>query len=86
MLDQPVNAQSFTEYVEQCLVPTLLPGDVVIMDICGRPRWSKLNLGIERLALAPDARLDIGLPLGFLRWIRLTRSIDFSHASLAWLR
>jgi transposase len=32
VLDQPVNAQSFTDYIEQCLVPTLSPGDVVIMD------------------------------------------------------
>ena len=32
VLDQPINAQSFTDYVEQCLVPTLSPGDVVIMD------------------------------------------------------
>ena len=32
MLDQPVNGQSFCDYVEQCLVPTLSPGDVVIMD------------------------------------------------------
>jgi len=32
VLDQPVNGQIFTDYVEQCLVPTLSPGDVVIMD------------------------------------------------------
>jgi len=32
VLDQPINGQSFTDYVEQCLVPTLSPGDVVIMD------------------------------------------------------
>jgi transposase len=32
VLDQRVNGQSFTDYVEQCLVPTLSPGDVVIMD------------------------------------------------------
>ena len=32
VLDQPVNGQSFTEYVQQFLVPTLAPGDVVIMD------------------------------------------------------
>jgi transposase len=32
VLDQPVNGQSFTDYVEQCLVPTLSPGDIVIMD------------------------------------------------------
>ncbi|MBA4091027.1 MAG: IS630 family transposase [Sphingobium sp.] len=32
VLDQPVNGQSFTDYIEQCLVPTLSPGDIVIMD------------------------------------------------------
>src|SRR3546814_3028118 len=31
-LDQPVNGQSFSTYVEQCLLPTLAAGDVVIMD------------------------------------------------------
>ena len=31
MLDQPINGQSFVDYVEQFLVPTLSPGDVVIM-------------------------------------------------------
>ena len=31
VLDHPVNGQSFTDYVEQRLVPTLSPGDVVIM-------------------------------------------------------
>ncbi len=32
VLDQPINAECFLEYVEQFLVPTLSPGDVVIMD------------------------------------------------------
>jgi len=32
VFDQPINGQSFTDYVEQCLVPTLSPGDIVIMD------------------------------------------------------
>jgi len=32
VLDQPINGQSFIEYVEQFLVPTLSEGDVVIMD------------------------------------------------------
>ena len=32
VLDQPVNGQSFTDYVEQCLAPTLSPGDVIVMD------------------------------------------------------
>ena len=32
VLDQPINGASFLDYVEQFLVPTLSPGDVVIMD------------------------------------------------------
>ena len=32
VLDGPINAQSFESYVEQFLVPTLRPGDIVIMD------------------------------------------------------
>ncbi len=32
LLDRPINAVSFCLYVEQFLVPTLRPGDVVIMD------------------------------------------------------
>ena len=32
VLDQPIDGQSFINYVEQCSVPTLSPGDVVIMD------------------------------------------------------
>jgi hypothetical protein len=30
VLDQPVNGQSFADYVEQCLVPTLSSGDIVV--------------------------------------------------------
>ena len=32
VLDQPINAASFLAWVEQFLVPTLAPGDVVILD------------------------------------------------------
>jgi transposase len=32
VLDQPINGQSFIDYIEQFLVPTLSKGDVVIMD------------------------------------------------------
>jgi len=50
VLDGPINGQLFTAYVEQFLVPTLSPGDIVIMDMCGRPRGSKQNLWSERRA------------------------------------
>ena len=32
VLDGPINGLTFTAWVEQCLVPTLAPGDVVILD------------------------------------------------------
>jgi hypothetical protein len=38
VLDGAMHGTAFTAYVEQVLVPTLNPGDIVIMDMCGRPR------------------------------------------------
>ena len=35
VLDGPINGLSFTTWVEQFLVPTLEPGDIVIMDNLG---------------------------------------------------
>jgi hypothetical protein len=46
VLDGPITQGAFCAYVDQVLMPELSPCDVVIMDMCGRPRWSKLNLGI----------------------------------------
>jgi hypothetical protein len=44
VFDGPINGQCFRAYVEQQLVPVLRPGDIVVMDMCGRPRWCKKNL------------------------------------------
>ena len=35
VLDGPINGDAFTTWVDQCLVPTLAPGDVVIADTLG---------------------------------------------------
>jgi transposase len=32
VIDRPMNGAIFIEYLRQCLVPTLTPGDIVIMD------------------------------------------------------
>ena len=32
VIDRPMNGAIFCTYVEQCLVPTLSPGDIVVMD------------------------------------------------------
>jgi transposase len=56
VLDQPVNGDSFIAYVEQCLVPTLKPGDVVIMD----------NLSSHKRPAVRTAIRSVGAKLLFL--------------------
>jgi hypothetical protein len=42
-----MNGEAFLAYVEKALVPELRQGDIVIMDMCGRPRRCKKNLFAE---------------------------------------
>ena len=53
VIDGPINGESFRAYVEQVLVPTLRPGDIVIMDNLG----SHKGTAIRRAIRAVDARL-----------------------------
>ena len=46
-LDGPINGQSFTAYVEQFLVPTLQPGDIVIMDNLGSHKGKDVRAAIR---------------------------------------
>jgi transposase len=48
VLDQPINGQSFIEYVEQFLVPTLSKGDVVIMDNLSSHKRPAVRQAIRR--------------------------------------
>ncbi|QHP73096.1 hypothetical protein EI171_41040 [Bradyrhizobium sp. LCT2] len=70
VLDGPMDGDAFLAYVEQLLTPSLRPGDTVIMDMCGRPRWCKKNLsprGSLQIPpgvvsqIPPPARQDKGL-------------------------
>jgi len=56
VLDRPVNGQIFTDYVEQCLLPTLSRGDVVIMD----------NLSSHKRPAVRKAIRSVGARLLFL--------------------
>jgi len=56
VLDGPINGIAFTAWVQQCLVPTLATGDVVILD----------NLGSHKGKPARDAIRDVGAHLFFL--------------------
>ena len=56
VIDGPINGRSFLAYVEQLLVPTLKPGDIVIMD----------NLGSHKGAAVRQAIRDARAKLLFL--------------------
>jgi hypothetical protein len=70
VFDGPINGRSFTAYVEQILVPTLRPGDIVVLD----------NLGSHKGKAARDAIERAGAELRFCRPIRPT-SIPSSRSS-----
>jgi transposase len=53
VLNGPINGRSFLAYVEQLLVPTLAPGDIVIMDNLGSHKGKALRHAIR----AAGARL-----------------------------
>ena len=53
VFDGPINGQCFRAYVEQLLLPTLKPGDIVIMDNLG----SHKSEAVRHLIRAAGARL-----------------------------
>jgi transposase len=53
VIDGPINGESFRAYVEQLLIPTLQPGDIVVMDNLG----SHKGQAIRRAIRAAGARL-----------------------------
>ena len=56
LFDGPINGERFRAYVDQFLVPTLKPGDVVILD----------NLGSHKGRAVRKAIRDVGARLVFL--------------------
>lgn len=93
VVDGPINGTIFRGYVEQFLVPTLRPGDIVILD----------NLGSHRSRAVRTAILDVGAKLAFLppyspdlnpieqvfakvkHWMRMAqaRTVDAIHEHIA---
>ena len=48
VLDGPINRTLFTAYVEQMLAPTLLPGDIVILDNLGSHKGKPARAAIRK--------------------------------------
>jgi transposase len=63
LLDGPVNGERFRRYVEKVLVPTLRPGDIVIMDNLGSHKGLAIRQAIRqvgaRLFLLPKYSPDL---------------------------
>ena len=58
VIDGPINGESFLAYVEQILLPTLAPGDIVVMDNLGSHKGRAVrdairSIGAHRLLLPP---------------------------------
>ena len=47
VIDGPINGESFLAYVEQVLVPTLNPGDIVIIDNLGSHKGKAVRRAIQ---------------------------------------
>lgn len=63
VLDGPINGKSFLAWVEQFLVPTLRPGDIVVMDRLGSHRLKAVRTAIRgagaKLFLLPGYSPDL---------------------------
>ena len=56
VVDGPINGATFLAYIEQCLAPTLAPGDIVVMD----------NLAAHKVAGVIDAITAVGATACYL--------------------
>jgi transposase len=63
VVDGPINGESFRAYVEQMLVPTLQPGDIVVMDNLGSHKAQAIRKAIRaagaRLVFLPPYSPDL---------------------------
>lgn len=49
LFDGPINGERFLAYVEQVLVPTLQPGDIVVMDNLGSHKGKAVRRAIRKV-------------------------------------
>ena len=91
VLDGPINGQSFTAYVEQFLVPTLEPGDIVIMDNLGSHKGAAVRKAIRvagaKLLFLPPYSPDLNpIEQVFAELKALLRKTDERSVEDCWRR
>lgn len=88
-LDGPVNRDAFEAFVEQVLVPSLSPGDVVVMDNLSSHKGPRVRAAIEAagatLAFLPPYSPDLNpIELAFAKLKQLIRSAAHRTADALW--
>ncbi len=91
VLDQPINGQSFLDYVEQLFVPTLSPSHVVIMDNLSSHKRPAIRAAIRsvgaRLLFLPPYSPDLNpIEQVFAKLKHLMRKAAERTAEATWKR
>jgi len=93
LIDGPIDGQSFLQYVEQVLVPTLKPGDLVIIDNLGSHKGKAVRQAIRaagaKLFFLPKYSPDLNPIEKFFaklkHWLRkaASRTVDAVYNAVA---
>src|SRR3954449_7534128 len=91
VIDGPINGVSFLAYVEQILLPTLTPGDVVIMDNLGSHKRQAIRrlirtVGAKLLFLPPYSPDLNPIEQVFAKLKTLLRKADERTSEATWKR
>jgi len=91
VLDGPINGQLFLAYVEQFLVPTLAPGDIVIMDNLGSHKGKAVRQAIRscgaKLLFLPPYSPDLNpIEQVFAKLKTLLRKANERSVDATWKR
>jgi len=91
VFDGPINGELFRAYVEQVLVPTLRPGDVVVMDNLGSHKGIAVRKAIREagahLLFLPPCSPDLNpIEQVFAKLRHLMRTASERTAEAVWKR
>jgi transposase len=91
VIDGPINGESFLAYVEQILLPTLMPGDIVIMDNLGSHKGRAVrdairSAGAHRLLLPPYSPDLSPIEQAFAKLKALLRNASERTLEATWRR
>ena len=91
VFDGPINGDAFTLWVERCLVPTLAPGDIVILDNLGSHTGKSVRNAIRtakaRLLFLPPYSPDLNpIEMMFAKLKTLVRKAEERTVEATWRR